>query len=419
MKRTRRICTPTTALALTGVLMLFTGTANASGFRVPESSIAGLGTANALVANPEELGALVYNPAAMAFHKGNNFVAGVVVIEPDTEVSNAAGTSESDPDSPFFVPNLYFMTHFGDPWTFGLNISAPFGLETNWRAGAFPNFSPFAALQPTRSRIEMFNVNPNFAYAFTDTISVAFGVDYYKVGKTNLDSTAATINGSGADWGWNAAVLYSKGRWSAGASYRSSVEVKIDGVADLRALPGAAFGAELEIEFPDMLQIGARYKATDKLGIEFDIEHTKWSTFDTLVIKATTGAGPFTPGSVLSTNINNWDDVNAYRLGFTYQLSSKTQLRFGYSFDETPEPDATFTARIPDADRQFVSFGVKQRIKTWDLEGAIMFIKWDDRTINNTTPFAVPPGDPNGTNAFNGNYESDAILVGIGVGKSF
>ncbi|MFQ5755288.1 MAG: OmpP1/FadL family transporter [Acidiferrobacterales bacterium] len=415
MKHTRRICAQTTALALAGVLMLFTGTANASGFRVPESSIAGLGTANALVANSEELGALVYNPAAMAFHKGNNFVAGVVVIEPDTEVSNAAGASESDPDSPFFVPNLYFMTHFGEPWTFGLNISAPFGLETNWPVGAFPNFAgPLAGLQPTRSRIEMFNINPNFAYAFNDNISVAFGIDYYKVGKANLDSAAATINGSGADWGWNAAVLYSKGRWSAGASYRSSVEVKIDGVADLRSLGSFAFGAELEVEFPDMLQIGARYKATDKLGIEFDIEHTKWSTFDTLVIKATSVAPP---GTVLSTNVNNWDDVEAYRLGFTYQLSNKTQLRFGYTFDETPQPDATFTARIPDADRQFVSFGIKQRIKTWDLEGAIMFVDWDDRTINNTTPFVG--GDPNGTNAFNGTYKSDAILVGIGVGKSF
>jgi long-chain fatty acid transport protein len=398
--------------------MLFTGTANASGFRVPESSIAGLGTANALVANPEELGALVYNPAAMAFHEGNNLVAGVIAVEPDTQVTNSAGTSESDPDSPFFLPSLYFMTHFGAPWTFGLNISAPFGLETNWPAGAFPNFAgPLAGLQPTRSRIEMYNINPNFAYAFSDTISVALGVDYYTVNKANLDTVATTLNGSGADWGWNAAVLYSKGRWSAGASYRSSVEVKIDGVADLRALTSAAFGVELEIEFPDMLQIGARYKATDEFGIEFDIERTKWSTFDTLVIKATTGAGPVTPDSVLSTNVNDWDDVNAYRLGFTYQLSNKTQLRFGYTFDETPQPDAAFTARIPDADRQFVSFGIKQRIKTWDLEAAVMFVKWDDRTISNTTPFTGT--DPNGTNAFNGAYDSDAILLGLGVDKSF
>ncbi len=418
MKRTRRIYAPTTALALAAVLMLFTGPANASGFRVPESSIAGLGTANALVANPEELGALVYNPAAMAFQKGNNIVAGVVVIEPDTNVTNTAGTSESDPDSPFFVPNLYFMTHFGDPWTFGLNISSPFGLETNWPAGAFPNFGPLAATQPTRSRIEMVNINPNFAYAFNDTISAAFGVDYYQVNKANLDSVAATVNGSGADWGWNAAVLYSKGRWSAGASYRSSVEVKIDGVADLRSLGSFAFGAELEIEFPDMLQIGARYKATDKLGIEFDIERTKWSTFDTLVITATSVAPPGSPP--LSSNVNNWDDVNAYRLGFTYQLSSKTQLRFGYTFDETPQPDATFTARIPDADRQLLSFGVKQRISTWDLEAGIMYVKWDDRTISSTTAFVPAPGvDPNGTTAFDGNYDSTAILVGLGFGKSF
>ncbi len=41
-----------------------------------------------------------------------------------------------------------------------------------------------------------------------------------------------------------------------------------------------------------------------------------------------------------------------------------------------------------------------------------MFVDWDDRTPSNTTPFAG--GDPNGTNAFNGTYKSDAILVGVG-----
>ncbi len=44
-----------------------------------------------------------------------------------------------------------------------------------------------------------------------------------------------------------------------------------------------------------------------------------------------------------------------------------------------------------------------------------MFVDWGDRTISNTTPFAG--GDPHGTNAFNGTYKSDAILVSVG--KSF
>ena len=52
--------------------------AQASGFRIPEASVAGLGATNALVADAKDPGALAYNPAAMSFHKGMQIVTGVV-----------------------------------------------------------------------------------------------------------------------------------------------------------------------------------------------------------------------------------------------------------------------------------------------------------------------------------------------------
>jgi len=52
----------------------------ASGFSVPELSTAGLSLSNALVANPEELGAIPYNAAAMGFHDKSSLSLGALFI---------------------------------------------------------------------------------------------------------------------------------------------------------------------------------------------------------------------------------------------------------------------------------------------------------------------------------------------------
>ena len=126
------------AAAITATLGI--STAQASGFRIPEVSILGLGTSNALVANTDELGALPYNPANMAFHDTNGLVAGVTYIGYDLTKDGIDSTGEDS----FFVPNLYAMAPGYGDWSFGLGINAPFGLETNRADGTFPTLGPAA-----------------------------------------------------------------------------------------------------------------------------------------------------------------------------------------------------------------------------------------------------------------------------------
>lgn len=87
LRKTVRVAEGTLCwLGLVGV-----GQAWASGFRIPEVSVAGLGYANALVDNPEALGVLPYNPAAMGFHDGSQLSAGVFAIDPRLRVTTASG----------------------------------------------------------------------------------------------------------------------------------------------------------------------------------------------------------------------------------------------------------------------------------------------------------------------------------------
>ncbi len=52
-----------TTLSSATLLALGLNNAHASGFNVPEISIGGLGTSNAVAANPKMLGAVPYNPS--------------------------------------------------------------------------------------------------------------------------------------------------------------------------------------------------------------------------------------------------------------------------------------------------------------------------------------------------------------------
>ncbi len=394
-----------TALYTSTLLALACADAHASGFRLPEISIAGLSMSNALVANERLAGAVPYNPAAMSFHEGNELVAGATLIQPDIHVDPANGTAaDSDGQDSILAPNLAITGRLNPRWSGGLAVNAPFGLETDWPAGTFGEFAAAgaSAAAPARSKIKMLNFNPNTAYRINDHTSVAFGLDFYQVRAVNLNTAGFTIGGHGDGMGVNAALMHNVGEWSFGASYRSAVGVDIKGNV-------GASGATTKLTFPWMLQLGAKYQPSDRWSVEFDVERTGWSDFDRLQIH------PALASDVTSTN--NWDDANAYRLGGMYKLTPKTELRLGYTLDQTPQGDAYFSARVPDADRQLLSIGVAQDVGGWSIEAGYMYVKFDDRTVNSSRSFAG--GDPNGTTAYNGTYKSSVSLFGLGVTTKF
>lgn len=384
---------------------------HASGFRIPEVSTAGLGMSNALVANALELGALPYNPAAMSFHKSTHVMGGMLFVDHSLQATptGGAGSVEGGNGSVAIVPNLYITGQIIPQWSWGLNINAPFGLSTEWPANTFPTLSVPAtrAAHPAQSKIEMVNINPNVAYKINAHISAAFGVDYYYVKKVKLDTQLVTISGDGSEFGWNAAVLHVNGPWSFGVSYRSVITVPLDGLVNATA-------ATTELGLPWMLQVGARYQATDKLGIEFDFERTGWKKFNQIIINSAAN------GATLVTSTNAWDDANAFRFGASYDLTAQTQLRAGYARDLTGQGDGHFTVRVPDADRHLFSVGLRHVLPgDWEVEAAYMYAMVDDREYASTRPFGANGSDPNGTAAYNGKYESSAHLLGVGVAKKF
>ena len=410
-----------TTVVLAGAIALAVGQeARASGFAVPEISIAGIGLSNALVANTTEAGALPYNPAVMAFLGDASAGGGLMLIGPGNKVSDTLFNDGESFDGEGSDWLLSGMAHghiaMGEQLALGLSVNSPFGLETVWASEAFAD--GFAAVgapgqEPTRSKLELISASPSMSYKINDDAAVAAGFDLYWIRDLKFNTAANLICcGTGTGAGFHLAGLYRRGDWSFGASYFSSAEVDVeDGKV-------AGLEANTTTELPWRAQLGARYQVNDAIGVEFDFTRTGWSKFDKIEIFASDGFINEALGGPLVTSTNNWDDANAYRLGVTWALSDRTELRFGYSYDETPQDDDHFSARIPDSDRHLFSVGFSYELGNsgWDLEGGSMYVSFEDRSVSLPPPTG---SEPNGTALYNGDYESDVHLVGLGISKRF
>ncbi|MCU7905125.1 MAG: OmpP1/FadL family transporter [Candidatus Thiodiazotropha sp. (ex Epidulcina cf. delphinae)] len=412
------------ALLCGSTLVALNQSARASGFAVPELSIAGLATSNAMVANPDSLGAIAYNPAAMSFHEGSSAAAGVILVDPGLRVDTGSGNIDSDGNDVVAIPVLSAHDQLSEVWALGISVNAPFGLETDWALETFDGQYPAGSFIPTKTKLEVVAFSPSAAFKLNRQASLSFGVDYYWMrevifnSKLNNQSTYPDFNleGDGRSVGFNLGALLVVDNWSFGGSYHSSSKIKAEGTLNDEAgvLPAnLSNNVTATLELPWRLQIGVRNQTTDKLAVEFDYTRTGWNTFDTLEVKNEEF------GSTIFTSVNAFENANAYRLGATYDYSDTTQLRVGYTYDETPQRDEYFSPRVPDADRQLFSLGIGYMLNNgWTIDAGYMYVKFDERTIDSPTP-AVAGQELNGTAAVNGSYDSSVQLLGFGVTKRF
>ena len=344
IKTVARAVVPALTLGALGILVTMGG-AYASGFALPGSSAAGIATTNALVANPEELGAIPYNAAAMGFHDGSSVALGGFVIGPSFSVSSASGKHDSQGADWTFLPSFQAAIKLADQWRLGLGLQVPYGLETRWSYGTFPLLSQKMNLgpvtlptgnHPTASKLEILNFVPTLAYRVTDNLSLAVGMDVYWAKTAQLDSNLAELSGDGTGFGFNLSAMYRLNAWTLGASFHSASTIDLDGDYTPLNPTMVALGllrpeqaASLDFDLPWRLQLGLRYEISPALAAEFDWSYTGWSSFKELEVYGQQNGG------LIFADTNNWHNASTYRLGLTWQVLSETQLLFGYSYDQS------------------------------------------------------------------------------------
>lgn len=333
------------------------------------------GMADCFVAQADSPSAVHFNPAGLVQLEGNYVRVGNATQAPRNSYTSTSGNESQMQMQIFQIPSIYLVNDIGvENWKFGLSVTSPYGLGTDWADDSFSRF------QATESNLEFYQINPTVAYKVNDRFFLGVGIDYMKsyVSKhKRLTAGGGDFHLKGDDdgWGYNVGVLLKPGdRHSIGVSYRSKIELTYKGHGSLTNLDSVYGGlfpdfyesrVESKLTLPRSLVVGYAYKPDKKWTFEVDCEWTDWTSIQEDFVKWTDETNE-TRLLILNAGNpapKNWNDSLAYGIGAKYKATNKLTLRSGYLFVETPVPSANFETALPDTDRHGVTFGVGYKFK--------------------------------------------------------
>ncbi len=408
-----------------GLVALGATEARASGFQIAEQSARGLGRAfaggAAVATDPSTI---FFNPAGMTRLEGTQISGTLSFIFPSAEWSDRgsrdafgtplSGGNGADGGSNAIVPVFYGMYTIDDQWTVGLAVNVPFGLATDWAGGWKGRY------QALESDIKTINVQPSVAYKIDDQWSVGGGVDfqymdvrltqavdYGTVAVAALGPAPAAalglspqandgrgiVEGDDTSWGFNVGALYELDeRTRFGVHYRSKIEHNLDGdgkfVIPEKAKPlqgSGAFvdsGISADITLPETINLSGLHQIDDKWTVMGDIQWTRWSRVQEIVIDYDNPAQPES-----SLNLK-WNDTWKLAAGADYEYSDVLTLRFGMAYDQDPTSRETRSPRLPTHDRIWLSVGFTYQLEEnmWmDFGYTHIWVK--DGKVNQTGSF--------------------------------
>jgi long-chain fatty acid transport protein len=371
------------ALAATGFAL--SGEAFGSGFQLRENSAAALGSAFAGAAvSTEDPSIIANNPAGMTSLFGNQLSGDLSIVIPSAIFSGAGFTAAGQPirggnggdaGSAQPVPAVYGLYDATADLKFGLAVTAPFGLDSQYNSNWIGRY------QAIKSDLQIININPNIAYRITDWLSMGAGpaIQHASVELTNgIDSTTllhlanpllpagltlpdgfARVTGDSWSVGYNLGVLAEiSPETRLGASYRSQISHRLDGSVTFNVpIPLAAdprfrnTPTRADLKTPDIVSFAAYQQISPDLTLLAEAQWTSWSVIKNLQVQRT-------DGSVVTNQPEQWHGTWFGSIGASYVATPNWAVRGGFAYDHTPVRDQFRSARLPDADRYWLAVGV-------------------------------------------------------------
>ena len=450
------------ATALAGaVLALSAGHALATGFQLNEQSASSIGNANAAgAAFTDDVTAMWWNPAALASFDKRQAAAVLHVITPKIEFSNDAslparnqplGGNGGDAGGVNVVPNMFVSLPINPDLAFGLGVSTPFGLTTEYDDEWLGRY------QAVKSQIKTINVNPAVSWRVSPTFAVGLGINFQYLDATLTQSvnysgallqagqiaglpaatlaaigavtpgidSKATITADDTAWGWNIGAAWDvTPQLRLAASYRSELKFDVKGDVDFNnptiSLPAGTpaqlvgavnslsaavnqmqlfgRGVQSDIELPAVANLSFLYRINPQWEVMADAQWTGWSSISELRFNTT---------PPLTTIPLEWDDSWKVAVGASYRVNQQWKTRFGIAFDQTPVTSHP-TPRLPDSDRWWFAFGAEYRYSpSLKFDGGFVYIKGDSASFNQNLGSTAAFG------LINGSYDASTTIFSL------
>ena len=385
------------AALVSAFFFLSCGTAYAEGFGLYEYSARGVALSGSTVARSPDPSAVATNPALITKLKGAKMQAGFSAISPlgKIETTSPSGQRETTTLKPatWVIPNIYYTQQLNDDWYFGIGEFSRFGLGIEYSEKWPGRYNVYGVSLQTAS------LNPNIAWAATDKLSLAAGVEVMyltldlkkksPIGPAQYDNPNAMQldadirDADSVGFGANLAAHYQfNDQWAAGILYRSQVEHKAEGTNYIRrdntsGIPGSALtalgvpqngehDAHGTVVLPDSIAGGIAWTPTPELSFEVGAIWTKWSNFRSLRI--------YTDGLGVSESRKDWRNTWRLNFGAEWKALDWLTLRAGYAFDQSPMTSQYADYLVPTANRNIYSAGFGVRLDEWTFDLAYAFI---------------------------------------------
>lgn len=353
------------ALTAIAVAAAFASTAHAAGFMLTEQSAGSLGRAYAGAGvDGTDLSGVYYNPATMVLHKGTAVQLGLVGVGLNLDYVDETGATANGRNKAEVIPHGYFTHQINDTVWFGLGVTVPFGMGTEYDEQWIHNQRGISA------NIQTVDINPNFAFKLNEKFSVGFGasLQYAQADLTmrmKVGSAEATseIDADSIAWGWNVGMMWSPlENFRVGVSYRSQIrhdaegDLTIDHPNELGDTVLGSMGVLgkfdgfATVTAPAWAMASVAWDVNDLVSLYGTFRWTDWSSFDKLEITSDVGVG--------DTITNKWRDTYLGSLGMDLRLTDWWTLRGGIAYESSPISKPEYrTAIIPDADRWWFAIG--------------------------------------------------------------
>lgn len=364
------------ALSAIAVAAAFASTAHAAGFMLTEQSAGSLGRAYAGAGvDGTDLSGVYYNPATMVLHKGTAVQLGLVGVGLNLDYVDETGATANGRNKAEVIPHGYFTHQINDTVWFGLGVTVPFGMGTEYDEHWLRNEHGISA------NIMTLDINPNFAFKLHEKFSIGFGASIQyaqadltmrikqQVAQNTFAEATSEIDADSIAWGWNVGMMWSPlENFRVGVSYRSQIRHDAEGdmTIDHPNQTGANFLGQLGMlgEFdgfatvtaPAWAMASVAWDVNDLVSLYGTFRWTDWSSFDKLEI---TSDGTDVRGNPIgSTVTNKWRDTYLGSLGMDLRLTDWWTLRGGIAYESSPIANPQHrTAIIPDADRWWFAIG--------------------------------------------------------------
>lgn len=342
---------------LTIGLFFFTSQTIASDFNLPFVNSAGLGVAYADWASAATDASTAYtNPAGLVKLSKQQVVMNLLGITGTTNFTGSAltppfpfpapiaqtGTAHSKINA--FAPSFYYSRPISERFAFGFNVTAPFGLGTNYPQNSIVRYAA------TRSEVKAIDIGPSLGFKLSDLVSFGAGLDavYLSFTLNNMYGPPLSILGDsllqnhlhGWGAGWHAGTLLNVSpETTIGFSYNSVVSIQTTGYSVVYPPTGGDIrrnDQETKAALPARAQLSIQHAFTKRWTGMVTAFYTNWKTFQKITMKRTvTPIGTFTPVTIPFNYSNTFD----YAFGTAIQANDQWTFRAGILFLNTPSND--------------------------------------------------------------------------------